>query len=45
MQIEHKNMCIRKAKTRGHKIWQMPGKNPNVGNPLIKYSYYYSIVQ
>jgi len=28
--MEHKKMCRRQAKTRGHKIWQMPGKNPNV---------------
>jgi len=31
MQIEHKKKCRRQAKTRGHKIWQMLGKNPNVG--------------
>jgi len=34
MQIEHRNMCRRQAKTRGHKIWRMWGKNPNVGKPF-----------
>jgi len=39
-------MYRRQAKTRGHKIWRMPGKKPQCEeNPLIKSSSYYSIVQ
>ena len=34
MKIEHKNMCRRQAKTRGHKMWWMLGKIPNVGKPF-----------